>query len=189
MPNAQVVTEGFPLHALGLNYSLQPSLLPAGIVTYKISVLLTGNPKPVFFFLSYITSKDWGLSYISVSMLTSIFHFSIPSLMVLWMCIPGAFFPFLIQAAVCFIFVDCLPCSFCHHFSDIKVLLFNLMVAKVTLCPRLGKCLFSHLSLSSSILFYWFFICMVKRCRMAEAGLVGRFALSLSLYYALPYWF
>lgn len=32
-----------------------------------------------------------------------------------------------------------------------------------------------------------FFICMVKHCRMAEAGLVGRFALSLSLYYALPY--
>lgn len=48
MPNAQVVTEGFPLHALGLNYSFQTSLLPAGIVTYKISVLLTDNPKPVF---------------------------------------------------------------------------------------------------------------------------------------------
>lgn len=48
MPNAQVVTEGFPLHALGLNSSLHMSLHTADIETYslqqKISVLFD-NPK------------------------------------------------------------------------------------------------------------------------------------------------
>lgn len=72
--------------------------------------------------------------------------------MALWMCIPGAFFPLLTQAAMCvfvFISVDCLTDYFCHNFPDIKVLLFNLMVANVTLCSSLRTFFFfPHLSFS-----------------------------------------
>lgn len=41
----------------------------------------------------------------------------------------------------------------------------------------------------SSSPWFPFLTCMVKCCRTAGAGPVGGFALSLSLYYALPYWF
>lgn len=148
-----------------------------------------------FLFPDIIVRETGGLVGFSLCWAAS-FTFSIPSLMALWMCIPGAFFPLLTQAAMCvfvFISVDCLTDYFCHHFWDIKVLLFNLMVANVTLCSSLRTYFFSHLSFSLFffflILFCWFFICMVKHCRRAKAGLVGRLALSLSLYYALPYWF
>lgn len=82
-------------------------------------------------------------------MLSSVSVLSIPSLMALWMCIPGAFFPLLIQAALCFIIVifvvvKCSPCSHCQRYFVISVLLFKLMAVHFALSSSLTTCLFFH---------------------------------------------
>lgn len=56
-----------------------------------------------------------GLVWFRVFMLGSIFNVSIPSSMALWMCIPGAFFPLVTQAAMCFIFASLILS--CDHFQ------------------------------------------------------------------------
>lgn len=66
MPNAQVVTEGFPLHALGLNSSLHMSLHTADTETYSLQqkfqfCLTILKPRVMSVFVN-ITIRAWRFS-------------------------------------------------------------------------------------------------------------------------------
>lgn len=101
-------------------------------------------------------------------------------------CAFQVFLSLLNSSSYVFISVNCL--TVCHALWNIKVLLFNLMAANVTFFF-----LFAHLSLFFRLLlFFILFIFHMQGQTIAEwpePARVGRFALSLSLYYALPYWF
>lgn len=105
--------------------------------------------------------------FCSVSLLSSISYFSVTSMMALWMCIPGAFFPFLSQAAIMFLFVFYFFTGYffiqknINVFQQKKVQLFNQLCWIVQMsCTR--SCLFSpfHHIFFSLILNLSYIFCM-----------------------------
>lgn len=95
-------------------------------------------------------------------------HYDTLSPVALWMCIPGLSFPFKLKQ-LWFYFCE-LPDCLSFDLWNIKVLLFNLMAANVTLLF-----LFAHLSFSfitTILIFYQFYFPYAgsNHCRMAGAG-------------------
>lgn len=182
MPDAQVITSGFLLHALGSDSGLHAChcyTTESGLRKSICNETTRCPDKPercVAFLFHGLAVRDWGLvwflSLCSAPWLSS--PYPPPS----FVDVHSRCFLSLVNSSNnAFYVYQLLNWLLMSLFWDIKVLLFNFTVANVTLRSSL-KCLFSHLSLS----FPWFhfsFICRVIHCRMAKAGLVERFALSL----------